>query len=329
VKFSERTLIEEILAPLANPADGSLGLTDDAAFIACAPGRDLVVTQDTLIGSVHFRDQDPAAEIARKSLRVNLSDLAAKGAEPVAYLLSLALPDGVERAWAEDFAAGLRSDQDEFGIALYGGDTVRSPGHVMVTVTACGTVPRGKMVRRAGARAGELIYVSGTIGDGAFGLAALNGGTPAIDALDARARDELAGRFLIPRPRLELAPALRAHASAAMDISDGLAGDLALLAAASRVTVEVDLCRVPLSPPAAAAIAAEPDLLIRAVTGGDDYEIVCTVPEARASAFEAAAGAAGIAVSRIGVVTGGEGPPVFRDSAGRPVRFEQASFSHF
>lgn len=328
-RLTERELIEEILAPLARSGDGSLGLTDDAAFIACEPGTDLVVTQDTLIGGIHFRADDPADLIARKAIRVNLSDLAAKGGEPLAYFLSLGMSDGLGREWAEAFARGLATDQSEYSIALYGGDTVRSPAGIVVTVTVCGRVPAGRMVRRSGAREGDAVYVSGTIGDGALGLLASAGNEPSLAHLEDEACAELADRFLLPRPRTGLAGVLREHASAAMDISDGLAGDLQLLTAASGVSAAVDIARVPLSVPAHAVVERDPALIEVVLTGGDDYEILCTVEAARERAFAAAAARTGIQMTRIGSVIAGTAPPVFRDEAGRAVTFKRASYRHF
>ena len=327
--LSERELIEEILAPLAGADDGSLGLSDDAALIVGEVGRDLIVTQDSLVEDVHFRSDDPPRLIAQKALRVNLSDLAAKGAEPHCYFLSIALPEKITRAWLEEFAEGLAVDQSEFAISLYGGDTVRAPHALMLTITACGKVPGGEMVRRAGARPGDHIYVSGTIGDGALGLAVLTGGCDAIMELSQTQRDELAGRYHLPRPRMALAPVLRGFASAAMDISDGLAGDLGLLASASGVSAEIDAAAIPLSLPCRMAIKTDAALFARALSGGDDYEILCTVAPQNCAQFEAAAGLAGIDVTVIGTVAQGTDAPVFRAASGQVLTFETASYAHF
>ncbi len=327
--LSERELIEEILAPLARPDDGSLGLTDDAALIAGKPGLDLIVTQDSLVEDVHFRRNDSPRLIAQKALRVNLSDLAAKGAEPHSYFLSIALPEKIGRPWLEQFAEGLALDQAEFGISLYGGDTVRARAALMLTITVCGTLPEAMMVRRSTSAAGDRIYVSGTIGDGALGLAVLSGGCTALEALSQDVRDELAGRYLLPRPRVALAPVLREFASAAMDISDGLAGDLGLLARASGVGAEVDATAVLLSQPCREAIENDASLLARALTGGDDYEILCTIAPGNCDGFEAAAREAGVDVTAIGTIAEGQGVPVFRDASGGKLQFEKTSYAHF
>ena len=326
--LSERALIEQVLAPLTHSGDGALGLRDDASLLTCPDGQDLVLTKDTLVSDGHFRAGDPPDLIARKALRVNLSDLAAKGARPYVYLLSLALTEAISGDWIRAFADGLAHDQEHFGIALHGGDTVRVPDRVVLSVTAVGTVPAGAMVRRDGAHEGDAIYVSGSIGDGALGL--ISGNDPgALAGLAPHHRADLEARFLIPQPRVELAQALREEANAAMDISDGLVGDLGLLVRASGVSAEVNAADVPLSDAAREAIAIRPDLFEKALTGGDDYEILCTVPPERTAAFERKAARAGIAVTRIGTIVDGRDPPLFSDRSGRPLAFARSSYAHF
>ncbi|MFV2093744.1 MAG: thiamine-phosphate kinase, partial [Hyphomicrobiales bacterium] len=290
--LDEQAIIAEILAPLAT-APGAFGLTDDAAIVACPPGCELVVSQDTLAADVHFHQNDPAELIARKALRVNLSDLAAKAADPVAYFLSLALAPGQSLEWVRGFAAGLAADQQEFGMTLHGGDTVAAPGGPVITITVIGSCPQGAMMRRAGARPGDLLYVSGTIGDAALGLLQLQGG---------EADGPLARRYLLQQPRLGLIAPLRAHASAAMDISDGLAIDLGRMMRVSGCSAEVDCQSVPISAQARSFIGASDDLLDRALTGGDDYEILCAISPDQQHGFENACRSAGIAVTCIGRV---------------------------
>jgi thiamine-monophosphate kinase len=263
-------------------------------------------------------------------LRVNLSDLAAKGAKPAGFLLSLALPEGTTEAWLEDFAAGLRADAERYACPLLGGDTDRSPGPVMVSIAALGTVPHGGMVRRSGAEPGERVFVSGTIGDAALGLNLRR--DPASAAryrLEPHEREHLLARYLVPDPRLALAEAIRLHASAAMDVSDGLAGDLAKLCAASGVSAEIEVENVPLSDAAKRMIAADATARELAVTGGDDYEIVCAIPAGKLDAFRAAARASGTAVTEIGRIVAGRAAPRFRDRHGRVLKFARPSFSHF
>jgi len=321
----EDDLIARYFRPLAT-APGALGLIDDAALLASS-SDDLVLTTDAVVEGVHFLPDDPPDAVARKALRVNLSDLAAKGATPAGFLLTLALRE-VKEAWLAPFARALGEDAAAFGCPLLGGDTVSTPGPAMVSVTAFGRVPAGRMVRRAGARAGDRIAVTGTVGDAALGLLLLKGRI-AHEALDAPARDFLIGRYRVPQPRNALAPAIRDHASAAMDVSDGLAGDLAKLCAASGVSAEIDMAEVPLSEPARAVIGAVPSGMEAVVSGGDDYEVLCAIPENRWADFQEASQRAGVPVTAIGRITAGEGAPRFLDAQGRAIALKRLSYSHF
>ncbi len=324
----EDRLIARFFQPIATHP-GALGLSDDAAFIKPPPGCDLVLKTDAIIGGVHFFADDAACDVARKALRVNLSDLAAKGAAPLGFLLSLALPKEIGDDWLTGFAKGLSGDAVLFGCPLFGGDTDRTPGPVTVSIAMFGSVPEGTMVRRAGAKAGDRVFVSGTIGDAALGLV-LRKKTDmgAAWTLSDTQRQHLLSRYLLPQPRNALSEAVRSHASAAMDVSDGLAGDFAKLCRASKVAAEIEVARMPLSEAAKAVLAAEPAMLETALTGGDDFEIVCTVPAAKAASFRAAAQAAKVAVSEIGEIKAGEGAR-FLDAGGQPLAFKRASFSHF
>jgi thiamine-monophosphate kinase len=325
---AEDKLIARYFAPIAiHP--GALGLSDDAAFIKPPAGCDLVLKTDGIIGGVHFFADDAAQNVAGKALRVNLSDLAAKGAKPLGFLLSLALPADIGERWLTNFAEGLRSDAVLFGCPLFGGDTDRTPGPITVSIAMFGSVPEGSMVRRAGAKAGDRVFVSGTIGDAALGLAVRKDTNLGKDfnLTDAQ-RQHLLGRYLLPQPRNALAEAVRTHASAAMDVSDGLAGDFAKLCRVSKVSASIAAARVPLSDAAKAAIAADPAMLEIALTGGDDYEIVCTVPPGRADSFRAAAGAAKVPVTDIGEVEAGDGAR-FLGPDGQALAFKRAAFSHF
>jgi len=321
---AEDRLIARYFAPLAiHP--GALGLADDAAFIKPPAGCDLVLKADAIIGGVHFFADDAAQTVASKALRVNLSDLAAKGAKPLGFLLSLALPGDIGERWLTNFAEGLRSDAVLYGCPLFGGDTDRTPGPITVSIAMFGSVPEGTMVRRAGAKAGDRVFVSGTIGDASLGLAVRKGKDW---KLSEQQRQHLLGRYLLPQPRNAIAEAVRTHASAAMDVSDGLAGDFAKLCRASKVGASIEAARVPLSDAAKAVLAADPAMLETALTGGDDYEIVCTVPPHKAESFRAAALAAKVPVTDIGAVEAGEGAQ-FQGADGQPLVFKHASFSHF
>lgn len=330
VRPSEDELIATYFAPLAGP--GGLGLRDDAAVLALAPRHDMVVTTDLLIAGVHFFADDPPALIARKSLRVNLSDLAAKAAIPSGFLLGLALPDDWTSDWLEAFATGLGEDSAAFGCPLLGGDTSRMPGPLTISITALGSLAEGTMVLRAGAAPGDLIYVSGTIGDAALGLALRE------DTRDDRrwthgmstaASAFLEHRFLLPQPRLALGAALRAHAHAAMDVSDGLSGDLAKMLRLTGMTAEIAVGDIPLSAAAREALRQEPSLIETILCGGDDYEIICAVAPERSDAFEALAQPAGIPVRAIGTVVRGATAPSFMRADGIALNLRKTSFQHF
>ncbi len=325
---AEDRLIANYFTPLAKHS-GAYGLQDDAATLTPPPGCDLVLKADAIIGGIHFFRSDAADAVAQKALRVNLSDLAAKGAKPLGFLLSLGLPEDVDEAWLGLFARGLGADSEHFDCPLMGGDTVRSPQAIMVSIAVVGSVPHGAMVRRSGAKVGDRVVVTGTIGDATLGLR-LRQDTGAARRwkLDDAARAYLARRYLVPEPRTAIAPALLAHATAAMDVSDGLAGDFTKLCRASGVSADIDVARLPLSAAAAAALVAEPGLIEPILTGGDDYEVLATVSPAQCDAFMAAARAAGVAVSEIGTVTADQAAPRFI-RAGQPLEFARRSFSHF
>ncbi|MGO4705391.1 thiamine-phosphate kinase [Microvirga sp. 2MCAF38] len=324
-RSSEDDLIARYFAPMAG--EGALALKDDAASYTPRLGYDLVLTTDALVEGGHFLPDDPPGSVARKALGVNVSDLAAKGAEPRGFLLSLALPENWTEEWLAAFAKGLQTAARDFGCPLLGGDTVKARGPLTLTVTALGDVPSGRMVRRTNAQAGDLICVTGTIGDGALGLDLRF--SPAWGAeLSPEERSFLIDRNRHPQPRFALAAALRDHANAAMDVSDGLAGDLAKMLRVSGVTGVVETANVPLSPAAAHAVAVEPRLTDRVVTGGDDYEILCTVPPENYENFVAQAARVGIALTAIGHVVSGDGLPLFR-AGGHERRYEAGSFSHF
>ena len=290
---AEFSLIARHFAPLAGTA--ALGLTDDAAIFTPPPGRELVVTADAMVGGVHFLPDDPARDIARKLLRVNLSDIAAMGAEPLGYLLTLSAPRGTPDEWFAGFAAGLATDQAAYGVHLFGGDTTSTPGPLSLSVTMFGHVAPGAAWRRGGARAGDDVWVTGTIGNGVLGLRALRGEVPDPDG-------SLAAHYRLPQPRLGLR--LHGIVSAAMDISDGLLQDAGHMARASGIAIEIDVESVPLS---AAGRAAGIDFVTSGSAGGDDYELLLTAPPDQAEAMRTAARAAGICITSIGRCIRGEG----------------------
>jgi thiamine-monophosphate kinase len=314
------------LRPLTDGAPEAFDLLDDAAAIPTRPGFDLIVSTDAMVEGVHFLADDPLDLVAGKLLRVNLSDLAAKGAEPYAYFLALAWAADCGWARRRAFAAGLRETQDRFGLRLLGGDTTSTPGPLSASATILGWVPAGAMVRRAGAQAGDAVLVTGTIGDGWLGLAAARGGLTTLSQAD---RAWLADRYRSPRPRLGLGAALRQSANAACDVSDGLAADAANIASASGVGVELDLDRVPLSAAARAWLATQPDPVgarLGLASGGDDYEIVCTAPVSSVESLKAAFAAQDVELAEIGRIVSRPGLRV--SCAGRAVAVNRTGFRH-
>nr|WP_249150924.1 thiamine-phosphate kinase [Bradyrhizobium sp. JYMT SZCCT0180] len=319
-------MIARYFRPIATDP-GAFNLDDDAAALK-PDGDDIVVTTDAIVEGVHFLPDDPPDTVARKALRVNLSDLAAKGAVPAGFVLTLALRDTGE-AWLKPFAAALGEDAAQFGCPLLGGDTVSTPGPLMVSITAFGRVPSGRMVHRSGAKPGDRVLVTGTIGDAALGLAVLGGGKVHAAVSDIAARDLLVGRYRVPQPRVVLAEIVRDHAGAAMDVSDGLAGDLTKLCGVSGVSAAIDLESIPLSDTARDLLSRGIVGIETLIAGGDDYEILCTVAEDRVDAFVQAAQGAGVAVSSIGTVLAGSGAPKFLDGQGGEIVLKRRSYSHF
>lgn len=320
--LSEHDLIRRYFRPLTGKQ--GIGLADDAALLEPEPSQDLVISTDLIAEGVHFFSDDPAEAIAAKAIRVNLSDLYAKGAEPVCYLLNLGLGDNWSEEWVARFAEGLRRDQERYGIVLAGGDTSRTKGSTIVAITAIGRVPRGTMVARSGAKPGDVIVVSGTIGDAALGLRDRAGGRFRVEG----AETDLVNRFLYPEPRDKAAPLIRQHATAAMDVSDGLVGDLVKLAAASSLGAVVEVEKVPLSSTALHAIKTESDLLHTALTGGDDYEILATVPSSSVEGFVRAADSASVRFTPIGRMVSDRAGPIFLDEDGETMEFARVAYDH-
>jgi thiamine-monophosphate kinase len=320
----EFALIAELFAPLAT-APGAFGLSDDAAIATPPEGDDLVVTADALVEGVHFFANDPPDLIARKALRVNLSDLAAKGCAPSGYLLTLSLPPHIDMEWLRAFSNGLAADQREFGLSLLGGDTTATPGSLTIAITAFGIVPCGRMLRRSGARAGDLVFVSGTIGDAGGGLTCRKDSSASLRALD---REYLVGRFQLPELRLALGQGLLGIASASLDISDGLIADLGHIAEASSLRVVVDATKIPLSPPLKALWGSGEAAIAKAATAGDDYEIAFTVPPERLEGISRVAAETGTIVTQIGRCEVGAGVMLL-DIDGRTIPVGRPGYVHF
>ena len=307
--MDEFGIIAKYFAPLAG--DGAFGLKDDAALLPSRQGHELIVTTDTISEGTDFFAFDPADTVAQKALRVNLSDLAAKGAEPAGYLLNLTLPPTITEDWLAAFASGLGRDQKEFCISLLGGDTSAGEGPLSIAITAFGFVPQGKMIRRSGARPGDAVYVTGAIGDSGGGLAIFKREKHALPDVD---RDYLTGRYRVPQPPVAFAKQLRGIAHAGVDVSDGLMADLGHIASASGVRIVVEGGQVPLSQPLKALWGEE--ALLRAVTAGDDYQVAFTALPDISGPF-----------MRIGQVMAGEG--VSLTVNGETIAVPKTGYQHF
>jgi len=317
--MDEFDLIETYFKPLSQGYGGSLGLKDDGAIIAVPPGQELVITKDAISAGVHFIGDESPPLIAKKLLRVNLSDLAAMGAQPLAYFLALMLPKDMKAEWVKNFAQGLEEDQREFGIHLAGGDTISTYGPLSFSITALGTILAGKALRRSGARPGDGIYVSGTLGDSTLGLLSLQQG---------KGESFLEQRYLVPQPRIVLGRKLQGIAHATMDISDGLMQDLSHICRASGVGAVIHRAHIPLSPQAAALISKESALWSAPLCGGDDYELLFTAAEEQASQLNAVAIALNLSLTRIGTINKSANIQLL-DESGNECELAYKGFKHF
>lgn len=325
-KSGEFELIARYFAPLAARSAGAFGLEDDAALYQPEPGRDLVLTKDAIAAGVHFLPSDPYDLVAQKLMRVNLSDLAAKGAVPRGYLLALAWPETVTDGDVALFAEGLAKDQDIFGIGLLGGDTVKSLGPAVFSLTAIGDVARGGMVRRSGARAGDAIFVTGTLGDAALGLKAAQGELEISSLLHRRA---LIQRYRLPQPRVSIGTGLSGAASAGIDISDGLASDLTHLCEASNLRGRIVQSALPLSEAARHVLKKDAGLWPSILSGGDDYELLFTAGDEAAPRLEMLARGSGVPITRIGYVEEGAPEVLMEDLQGKTAALEAGGYTHF
>ena len=314
----EGEIIERLLRPIAtHPA--ARGLSDDAAVWSPPMGRELVLTHDVIAEGVHYLGTDDPSDIAWKLVAVNLSDLAAKGAEPAGVLIGLGLarPDD---AWLERFASGLARVLAEHGTALFGGDTTTGAASAVLGCTAIGHVPRGQSLSRTGAKPGDDLYVTGTIGDAGLGLAIARGEAPADPAL--------LRRYRLPVPRLAMGQGLAAAgAHGAMDVSDGLLIDASRMAKASGVRIEIALADVPLSDAAAARLAPGDAGRLAAATAGDDYELLIAAPPESRAALLTLSEAARLRLTRVGRVEAGEGFSVIGEG-GTPVPVPRLGYEH-
>lgn len=318
-------MIAKLLSPLAANDPGAFALTDDAATVKLPADRDLVVTKDMLVEGVHFLRDDLPDLLAKKTLRVNLSDLAAKGATPRSYFLGLSLAPWISDDWLMRFAAGLADDQKRFSVSLSGGDTTATPGPLTLSITALGTVPAGRMIRRKGARPRDAVFVTGSIGDGGAGLAVLKGEGVGLPDLS---RAQLISRYQLPEPRVILGPQLLGIASAALDVSDGLLADLGHIAKLSEVRIALDAAKIPVSTATRALWGQGEAAVVRAATSGDDYEIVFTAPSSARSRLEELSRTSGVAITEIGRVEGGSGVHLL-DDKGKAIAVPRTGYTHF
>ena len=328
--LGEFELIARYFAPLAKGFPGAYGLLDDAAVITPLPGHELVAKTDAIVGGVHFLLDDPPDLIARKALRVNLSDLAAKGAVPRAYMLDIMLPKTVTEEWIAAFARGLAQDQDAYRVHLIGGDTDSTPGPVTIAIMVFGDVATGRMLRRGGARDGDTVFVTGTIGDAALGLKVLRG---KLAHLDTKAANFLVDRYRLPRPRVTLGPRLIGLATAALDVSDGLLADLQHICEVSELAAVIEAPRVPLSTAARAALATSSERITTVLTGGDDYEILFTAPPVALNELTELSQMLDVPITAIGRMEsqsiGKETQVTVLDESGESLTFDRSGWTHF
>lgn len=328
--LSENDIIRRYFAPLSEGAPSAFDLVDDAALIEHAPAEGFVVSMDTLVAGVHFFSDDGAADIAIKVLGVNLSDLAAKAAVPRYYLLSLSLPkEFANDTWLSEFRDGLRETQEKFNCALIGGDTVETLGPLSICITIFGGVSDGKMVRRTGAKAGDRVFVSGTIGDSVLGLALRSDQDCVSSNLAGEQADFLVGRYLRPSPRCELAPLLCKYATAAMDISDGLVGDFRKLCDASGHGALLDVTKVPLSDAAQDWLSVDSSWFPKLLCGGDDYELLFTVSPENLGSFLAEMADVSVQVTEIGEILSRDEGIRFIGAEGVELTLSGGRYEHF
>ncbi|MGI9520193.1 MAG: thiamine-phosphate kinase [Hyphomicrobiaceae bacterium] len=321
----EDAIVQTFLRPLARTWPGAFDLMDDCAILRPAPGQELVVKTDPIRAGVHCFADDAPQDLAWKALAVNVSDIASKGARPLAYTLALSFPNAPTRRWMSEFSDGLRYAQDAFGCVLIGGDIDRAAGPLSIAVTLFGEVPHDKMLRRTNPRIGDQVYVTGSLGAAAVGLQVREsiaaGGT-------VRSHRAALARYFRPEPRLGMRAALRACATAAMDISDGIARDLGRMCSAGRCSAVIELAALPVAPSVREFAVGDPELQFQLTTAGDDYEILCTVPESDARQFRALAKAGGVPVTAIGCIEVGSGV-WFVDASNNKVDWLAGGYSHF
>ncbi|QDO83095.1 thiamine-phosphate kinase [Shewanella psychropiezotolerans] len=299
--------------------DVELGIGDDCALVQVAPNKSIAISCDTLVENVHFYPDIPPQALGYKSLAVNLSDLASMGAEPAWMTLALTLPD-VDETWLEQFSTGLFDAAEYYRVSLIGGDTTRGPRAISITIN--GLVPTGTALTRGGAKNGDWIYVTGTLGDSALGLDVIRGNR----RVDAEYNEYLINRHYYPTPRVLAGQALRNLASSAIDLSDGLASDILHVLKRSEVGAVIDVDLLPLSQAVKDSVS-EQEALSYALSGGEDYELLFTVPEAQKGALEMALAHACVEFTQVGQVTSDKQLRLIRN--GEPFNLTNIGFEHF
>ena len=327
--LEEDRFIDRFFSPLS-PMAGAYNLKDDVAALSPMAGNRFIITTDTVVEGVHFFSEDKPSRIAQKALRVNLSDLAAKASRPQAYLLNLSLPKKCDDAFMESFIEGLSLDQERYGILLYGGDTVRTPGPLTISITAIGVAPNQTDLFRGNAKDGDILVVTGTIGDAALGLKLRQNATLGdLWQLGLAEKRDLKERYSLPLPRLEAGQALRSHARAAMDISDGLIADVSRMARASNLGAALQRDALPISSAAQKALEHDTELWENIVSGGDDYEIIAAIPPGKVKAYQSDLKKVGLKASVIGALYSGQAGKVdLYDSKGEPLHLTTTGYSH-
>lgn len=329
--MTENEFIETYLKPLCTTPE-AFNLSDDAACLTPCGGFDIILSKDLLIEDHHFLKSDSPEDIAHKALAVNLSDIAAKGAQPIGFLLGLAFPNAPDPNWASAFTSELKQMIETYDCPLLGGDTTGTKGPLAISVTILGQIETGKMIRRNTAKPGDIIYVSGALGDAALGFE-LHKENDASSLttwdLTEDQKSSLITRYLRPTPRTNLAGALKQYATAAMDISDGLHSDLQKLCDASGLTAEIELSTIPFSNATIAVIEQAANNRDHALTWGDDYEILATIAPENAGEFEQLAKNLGTKVTRIGETKQPAGPVIYKEADGKPHNIKSAAFRHF
>jgi thiamine-monophosphate kinase len=322
-KMDEFGFIEKYLAPLATD-DGAFALTDDAAVFSCEEGKEIVIAKDAISEGVHFLPNTEPRLIAKKLVRVNLSDMAAMGANPKHYLMSAALNSKVDELWLKEFCESLAEEQKEFGISLLGGDTIKQSGPITLSMTMIGEVEKEKILRRNGAKIGDDIYVTGNLGNAAFGLKILQN-TLKIEQNDAKS--EFVGKYCLPNPQIGAGTALVGLISAAIDVSDGLLGDLSRICDCSGVGAEIYKNILPVSENATQLLERQENLWSLVLSGGDDYELLFTAAPAKAAEIEAISQKIDVKMTKIGQIKEKTGVNVL-DSAGNIITFDNTGYKH-